>query len=150
MTMKRPVVLAVVVLGLALTACSDRNDDALVEQSAPNAAPVPATPAQADAISGDAVLAFNMTRDQLEGADVVSRSNDDLGDVSRLVLDPQGRLTHVVVELQGPGAVNVIVPIADLSPIQNGADNDLMTDLTAAQLQALPAYAPDIGAPPAH
>lgn len=142
--------MTVAVVGLAVAACSDRNDDAVVEQSAPNAAPVPATEAQADAVSGDAVLAFNMTRDQLEGANLLSRTNTDLGSVAKLVLDPQGRLTHVVVELEGPGDLNVMVPIADLSPIQNGANNDLMTSLTAAQLQGLPAYAPDIAPSTAH
>ncbi|QYC08905.1 hypothetical protein [Brevundimonas nasdae] len=146
--MKRLTVLTVALLGLGLVACSNQNDDdAVVEQSAPNAPPVPATEAQADAVSGDTVLAFNMTRDQLEGANLLSRDNTDLGGVTKLVLDAQRRLTHVVVELQGPGAVNVMVPIADLAPIQNGANKDLMTSLTAAQLQALPAYSPDIAPP---
>ncbi|MBL7466348.1 hypothetical protein INQ08_24310, partial [Escherichia coli] len=80
---------------LGLVACSNQNDDdAVVEQSAPNAPPVPATEAQADAVGGDTVLAFNMTRDQLEGADLLSRDNTDLGGVTKLVLDAQRRLTH--------------------------------------------------------
>nr|WP_314438332.1 PRC-barrel domain-containing protein [uncultured Brevundimonas sp.] len=141
--MKRLIVMAAALALTATAACSDRGDeDAVVEQSNPGAPPVPATPAQADAVSGDAVLAFNMTRDQLEGATLVAHDGTDLGSVQQLVLDAQNRLTHLIIELEAPGALNVVVPLADLSPIQNGADADLTTALTAAQLQALPAYAP--------
>lgn len=149
--MKRLLALAAALVLTGAAACSNNeDDDAVVEQSNPAAAPVPATPAQADAVSGDTVLAFNMTRDQLEGATLLAQDGDDLGSVEKLVLDPQHRLTHVIVELETPGNPNVMVPINDLAPIQNGADSDLTTALTAAQLQALPAYSPDAIPPTAH
>ena len=149
--MKRLLALAAALVLTGAAACSNNeDDDAVVEQANPAAAPVPATPAQADAVAGDTVLAFNMTRDQLEGATLLAQDGDDLGSVKKLVLDPQHRLTHVIVELETPGNPNVMVPINDLAPIQNGADSDLTTALTAAQLQALPAYSPDAIPPTAH
>lgn len=149
--MKRLLALAAALVLTGAAACSNNEDDgAVVEQANPAAAPVPATPAQADAVAGDTVLVFNMTRDQLEGATLLAQDGDDLGSVEKLVLDPQHRLTHVIVELETPGNPNVMVPINDLAPIQNGADSDLTTALTAAQLQALPAYSPDAIPPTAH
>ena len=108
----------------------------------PGAAPVALPDRQADAAASNAALAFNMTRDQLEDADVYSRANVDLGDVETLVLDASGALTHLVIELEGPGDMKVRVPIADVSPIDRNGDRDLVTELTPGQLQALPAWTP--------
>lgn len=145
--MKRLVPLAAVLsLGL-VAACSDREDD-VVQQPAPNAAPEPVSETRADAATTSVAVAFGMTRDQLEDADLVSTDNTDLGDVETLVLDPQGRLTHVVVELEGPGDLKVLVPAGDLSSVERAGERNLSTNLTLAQLQALPAWTPGM-APPA-
>lgn len=132
---------AVLCLTGAVAACSDRDDD-VVQAPAPGAAPVALPEQQADTGATDAALAFNMTRDQLEDADLYSRANADLGDVETLVLDASGALTHLVVELEGPGDMKVLVPIADVGPINRNGDRDLVTGLTPGQLQALPAWAP--------
>jgi hypothetical protein len=58
------------------------------------------------------------------------------------VLDASGALTHLVVELNGPGDMKVLVPVADVAPIDRNGDRDLVTDLTPGQLQALPAWTP--------
>ncbi len=132
---------AVLCLTGGVVACSDRDDD-VVQAPAPGAAPVAFPGQQADAAASNAALAFNMTRDQLEDADLYSRANVDLGDVETLVLDASGALTHLVVELEGPGDMKVRVPVADVSPIDRNGDRDLVTDLTPGQLQALPAWTP--------
>lgn len=130
---------AVLCLTGGVVACSDRDDD-VVQAPAPGAAPVALPDRQADAAASNAALAFNMTRDQLEDADLYSRANVDLGDVETLVLDASGALTHLVVELNGPGDIKVQVPIADVFPVDRNGDRDLVTDLTPGQLQALPAW----------
>jgi hypothetical protein len=139
--MNRTISIALVAGALGLAACSDNSDD-VVQAPAQNAAPVPVTEAQADAATTQAALAFGMTADQLEDADLLSRDNTDLGDVETLILNPQGALTHLVVELEGPGDLKVQVPIGDVSAVNRNGDMDLATDLTLAQLQALPAWTP--------
>jgi len=71
-------------------------------------------------------------------------NNTDLGDVETLVLDANGTLTHVVVELEGPAELHKIVPLGELGVGEqvDGSSKDLTTDLTAAQLEALPDWTP--------
>lgn len=139
--MKRLTSLAAVLCLVGAAACSDRNDD-VVQAPAPNAAPQPVSETRADAATTSAALAFGMTREQLEDADLLSEANTDLGDVETLVLDAQGRLTHIVVDLEGPGDLEVVVPVGDLSSVDRNGEKDLTTQLTLAQLQALPAWTP--------
>ena len=102
------------------------------------------TETRADAATADAALAFGMSRSQLEDADLLSSDNTDLGDIETLVLDASGKLTHVVVELEGPDDIKVQVPVDQVRGLarNNGADKDLTTDLTAQQLAALPRWTP--------
>ncbi|WP_312145453.1 hypothetical protein [Brevundimonas sp.] len=129
---------------LMLAACGDNRTDDVVQAPAPGAQPAQVTETRADAATADAALAFGMSRQQLEDADLLSASNTDLGDVESLVLDASGTLTHVVIELEGPGDVKVQVPVDQVRGLarNNGADKDLTTDLTAEQLAALPRWTP--------
>lgn len=129
---------------LALTAaCNDREDDVAMAPS-PGAQPQPVPEQVAEVATGAAALAFGMTREQLEDADLRSLDNTDLGDVETLVLDANGALTHVVVELDGRGDPKKLVPLDQLGVGQqvDGGDKDLTTRLTAAQLAALPDWTP--------
>lgn len=130
---------------LAAAACSDNTDDDVVQPPAPGAAAEPVTEQRAETAQASAALAFGMTRQQLEDADLMSSEMTDLGDVDTLVLDAGGQLTHVVVELEGPGDRKVAVPIADVSSVArgNGEIKDLSTRLTAAQLAAMPQWTPE-------
>ncbi|MFN6981872.1 MAG: hypothetical protein ACK4NU_08090 [Brevundimonas sp.] len=139
--MNRLISIALVSGVLGLAACSDNSED-VVQVPAPDAAPVPVTENRADAATTQAALAFGMTGDELEEADLLSRDNTDLGDVETLILNPQGALTHLVVELEGPGDLKVQVPLGDVTSIDRNGDKDLVTGLTLAQLQALPAWTP--------
>ncbi|MDY6924666.1 MAG: hypothetical protein SWI22_11990 [Pseudomonadota bacterium] len=141
--MNRLTLAAVSLLALGAAACSDREEDVAITPE-PGAAPIAAPEATAEAATGAAALAFGMTRDQLEDADLMSLNNTDLGDVETLVLDANGTLTHVVVELEGPGDLMKAVPLANLGVGEqvDGSAIDLTTDLTAAQLTALPNWTP--------
>lgn len=130
---------------LAAAACSDNTDDDVVQPPAPGAAAEPVSEQRAQTAQTSAALAFGMTSEQLEDADLMSAEMTDLGDVETLVLDGSGRLTHVVIELEGAGDRKVALPIADVSSIarNNGALKDLSTTLTAAQLAAMPQWTPE-------
>jgi len=129
---------------LMLAACGDNRTDDVVQAPAPGAQPQQVTETRADAATANAALAFGMSRQQLEDADLLSAANTDLGDVESLVLDASGKLTHVVIELEGPGDVKVQVPVDQVRGLarNNSADKDLTTDLTAQQLAALPRWTP--------
>ncbi|MDQ8029519.1 MAG: hypothetical protein REJ23_12405 [Brevundimonas sp.] len=128
---------------LAVAACSDTTDD-VVQAPAPGAAPAPVTEAQAETAQATAALAFGMTRQELGDADLVSANYTDLGDVDTLVLDANGALTHVVIELEGPGDRKVALPMDQVRGIahDDGKFTDVTTDLGAAQLAALPEWTP--------
>lgn len=130
---------------LAAAACSDNTDDDVVQTPAPGAPAEPVTEQRAQTAQTSAALAFGMTREQLEDADLMSAEMTDLGDVETLVLDSSGRLTHVVIELEGAGDRKVALPIAEVSSIarNNGSLKDLSTTLTAAQLAAMPQWTPE-------
>ncbi|RZJ18985.1 MAG: hypothetical protein EON91_02890 [Brevundimonas sp.] len=129
---------------LTAAACSDTTDD-VVQAPAAGEAPAPVSETRADTATTRTAVAMGMTRQQLEDADILSSTNTKLGEVDTLVLDPAGKATHIVVELEGPGDPKVVVPIDQLRSIarNSGADVDLTTNLTAAQLQALPAWTPN-------
>lgn len=144
--MKSISIAAGVALGMAgLVACSDRGDE-VVQPPAPGAAPEAVTETRADTAMTGAAVAFGMTRQELEDADVLSTDNTDLGDVETLVLDAAGALTGVVVELEGPGDPKVVVPVDQLTSTTSvDGSKDLATTLSAAQLQALPAWTANAG-----
>lgn len=144
--MTRLTLAALGLLALGAAACSDREEDVAMAP-APGAEPVEVSEQVADAATGAAALAFGMTREQLEDADLLSLENTDLGNVETLVLDADGTLTHVVVELEGPGDLRKIVPLANLGVGEqvDGSSKDLTTDLSAAQLTALPDWTPPAG-----
>jgi len=142
--MKIHALTAASVAALMLAACGDNRTDDVVQSPAPGAQPTPVTETRADAATADAALAFGMSRSQLEDADLLSSDNTDLGDIETLVLDASGKLTHVVVELEGPDDIKVQVPVDQVRGLarNNGADKDLTTDLTVQQLAALPRWTP--------
>ena len=141
--MTRSLIAALGLLTLAAAACSDREEE-VARVPAPGAAPVAVEGAAADTATGIVALAFGMTRQELEDADLLSEENTDLGDVETLVLDANGTLTHVVVELEGPRDLHKVVPLANLGVGEqtDGSSKDLITDLSAAELEALPDWTP--------
>lgn len=130
---------------MGAAACSD-NTPAVVEPTAPMApatAPaMPVTETTATTAATSAALAFGLTRDELEDADLLSSNNVDMGDVETLIINAAGDVTDLVVELDGPGDRKVVVPLAQVTSLRQGDDADLVTTLTADQLSALPTWNP--------
>lgn len=124
---------------MCVAGCDSRNDD-VVQAPATGAAPVAVSDMQAQTAQTTAALAFGMTRDELEDADVRAADNTDLGDVEALVMNAAGELESIVVELEGPGDREVLVPIGRFTALQQGDDKDLATTLSAAELAALPIW----------
>ena len=124
---------------LALAACSDADDDVVQ----PSGQPV--TAAAAGTAQTEAAVAFGLTRRQLEDADLVGADGTDLGDVETLVLDASGRPAQLVIDLDGVDDKDVALPLADFRAAPANAPGragDITTDMTAAQLAALPAWTP--------
>ncbi len=138
--MIRPLASTLALSLLALAACSDNEPAAVQTTGTGTTSAVGDTTAQVAATS--TALALGMTREELEDADLLSSTQTDLGDVETLVLDAAGQVTAVVVELEGPGDPKVVVPLDQVTSIRRGDDVDLTTTLTAAELQALPAWTP--------
>ena len=141
--MNRLAILTALAAGsLSLAACGDNRTDDVVQAPVEGATPTDMPIAQAETAQSEAAMALGMTRDQLEDADLVSASGTKLGDVDALVVDARGQMTHLVVELEGPGDKKVQVPADKVrahTPT-TGGDRDLATDLTAAELAALPVW----------
>ena len=128
-------------LMLGAAACSDGTTDDVVRAPADGSAAQPVSETTADTAATQAAVALGMTRDQLEDADLFSTDLTDLGDVERLIIDAQSRVTHLVIELEGPGDREVMVPIDQVRSYRDArGDVDLQTDLTAAQLAEMPAW----------
>ena len=134
-------VATVAVLGLA--ACDNRTSD-VVRAPAPDMAPEPLSADEAKAATSEAALALGMTRKALEDADIINAQGKDLGDVESLVTDASGTVTHLVVELDGPGDVEVLLPLAQVKAETrtDGKSPDLVTQLSPEELAALPRYNP--------
>lgn len=125
-------------LMLGLAACGDSGPDVIQAGPDGEAQPAPSTTAQM--ATTQTAVALGMTREQLESADLLSRELTDLGDVEALIINARNEVTHLVIDLEGPGD-DVVVPIDQVTSHRDAAgDVDLITDLTSAQLQAMPAW----------
>ena len=127
---------------LALAACGDKRTDDVVQAPVEGGVATDMPVTQAEAATSEAAVALGMTRAQLEDADLVSAGGVKLGDIETLVVDAEGKVTHMVVELEGPGDIKVQLPADKVRAYTapNSNDRDLATDLTAAQLSALPRW----------
>ena len=130
-------VLSASMIGLA--ACGSPEPEAV--EVAPGTAPAAVSDTRAEVATNQTALALGLTRDELEDADLLTPEPDftDLGDVETLVLDAAGQVTGLVIDLEGVDK-DVVVPISDVTSLRRNDDVDLTTTMTAAQLQALPAY----------
>ena len=127
---------------LGVAACSDTTDD-VVEAPAAGMAAAPVSETRADTATTATAVALGMTSDQLEDADLLSVDNTDLGDVETLILDAAGQMTSLVIELEGPGDREVVVPLSAVTSVRRGDDVDLSTVMTATELAAMPAWDPN-------
>ena len=85
-------------------------------------------------------IATNMSGDDLIGTDIVDRTGKNVGEISDLLVDSQGNVNHVLVDVGGflgIGERTVALDLRQLTPEQ-GSGDALVTSMTEAQLKALP------------
>jgi len=119
--------------GLALlSACSDPQDEAedRMEDQADASA----------AASGTAEAALGLSEAQLLDADLIDASGADLGDVESVLRNASGQVDRLLVEVEGPDPDRYVeIPTAGLTTRVEGDDTDLVSTMTTADLDALPA-----------
>jgi hypothetical protein len=134
----RPLML---VAPLVLAACSPEKPDAPAgaEIAANGAVSVPAaTPPALPSATGPGT-AFGLTTRQIDDADLVDASGAKLGEVERVVTDPAGAITALVVELEDTKPDRFVqLPITGLTAVADGNDWNVRTTATRDQLVAMP------------
>jgi hypothetical protein len=138
--MKSPLILTMF-LSLAIVGCdSDRPDTVIEPESSAARMVTPGPDTSTTVIENDALSSMDDT--MLVGKEVVSAAEGTIGDVDSVVRDPIDQRRMVVIALSseaGNDSKEVAVPIERLRV--SGSDNqNLETDLSLAQLQAMPDY----------
>lgn len=86
-----------------------------------------------------------LTAETLTGADVYSSEDESVGSVSELVMDDQGQITQVIVDIGGflgIGAKPVALTMTELSLFKatDGEEIRVIAPMTKAELEALPTH----------
>ncbi len=97
--------------------------------------------AEASAVAaGPTIAALGLTEMQLLDADLLGANGVDLGDVEAVLKGADGTADRLLVEVGGSKPDKfVAVPIAGLAVIRQGDDIDLSSEMTKAEIMALPA-----------
>lgn len=94
------------------------------------------------AMAGGKVLALGMSERQFLDAELVDTRGTELADVVAVVRGASGAPEKLLVEIEDSNPDKFVhVPLDGLKPRQDGDDWDLVTTMTKAQLDALPAVA---------
>jgi len=89
--------------------------------------------------AGSTPAALGMSETQLLEADLVAADGTDLGDVEQVRRNASGTVDGFLVEVENSDPDRyVLVPLEGLSARTDGADRDLQTNMTAADLAAMP------------
>ena len=89
-------------------------------------------------------IVTELTASDLEGARVYGVNDEDVGEINRLILDDQGKITEVILDIGGflgMGEHRIAVTMDELN-IQRNNDGDFRVyiDATQANLEKQPAY----------
>lgn len=97
--------------------------------------------AEASAVAaGPTIAALGLTEMQLLNADLLGANGIDLGDVEAVLKGADGKVDRLLVEVEDSNPNKfVAVPVAGLAVIRQGDDIDLSSEMTRAELMALPA-----------
>ena len=77
--------------------------------------------------------------DQLGDADIHDGSGIEIAEVERVITDPSGTGTGLLVEIEDSDPDRyVTIPLDGLIVVQDGDDQDLRSNLTRQQLLAMP------------
>ena len=77
---------------------------------------------------------FNLSVNQLEDMEVTDSGGKRIGEIEDILMTPEGQITAVSVEVVGDKEV-----VVALDQLRHQGDG-LMTDLTEAQVEALPSW----------
>jgi hypothetical protein len=128
-------------LSLAIVGCdSDRPDTVFEPESSAARMVTPGPDTSTTVIENDALSSMDDT--MLLGKEVVSAAEGTIGDVDSVVRDPIDQRRMVVIALSseaGNDSKEVAVPIERLR-VSSSDNQNLETDLSLAQLQAMPDY----------
>ena len=92
------------------------------------------------AMAGSNIVALGMTERQILDAELVDALNTEFADVVAIVRGANGAPEKLLVEVEDSNPDRFVhVPIEGLKPKQDGDDWDLVTTMTKAELDALPA-----------
>ena len=83
---------------------------------------------------------YNRTPDDLSGMEVVGSDGEDIGNIKSIVTGPGQAKPHAVISsggILGLGAREIIVPLAELRPIDS---DKVQVRFTQAQVETLPEY----------
>lgn len=118
-------------VALLVSACSDANEKA--EDKMERAAETSAT------VAGPMPAALGLSEAQLLDADIVDAQGNELGDVTQVLRDADGKVERLLVELDGIGPDRYVhVPVTGRKTVVRGDDSDLQTSMTKSDLEALP------------
>ena len=106
---------------------------------AARAVPATTTNSSAPAVAQQGTIALGLTRQQLEDADVLDATGREIAEVERVVTDPSGKTTGLLVEIDDTDPDrNVIIPLDGLIVVEQGNDRNLRGPNTRDQLLAMP------------
>jgi hypothetical protein len=142
--MKNPLMLTVF-LPLLLAGCADDRPDNVVDDPDSSAASIAAADRDVAAGGIEHGALYSMDDSVLLGKEVVSAGDEALGEVDSVVRDPIDQRRMIVIALSGVAGnalKEVAVPIERLR-VSIRDKRKLETDLTRAQLEAMPDYDED-------
>ena len=140
--------LAAAACAAALVAGCNNNDaaaPAATDAATDTAAATPAAPA-----TGWDRAALGLREQQLLEADLLGIDGVELGSIEGLLTDANGRVDRLLVEVDESEPDRfVAVPVQGLTVLTRGADIDIVSTMTVAQLAALPEAPPPVPTTPA-
>jgi hypothetical protein len=99
----------------------------------------------APSIAAAQPVALGLTRLQIEDADLVDLQGREIGEVERLVSDADGKVTHLIVEIdqRDPKPDHIVqIPLTGLAAVPDPDDRgefDIQTRQGVAEFLAMPA-----------
>ena len=117
---------------LLLAGCGDNAKEGAAER-------VQAAAEANAAAAGPTPVALGLSEAQLVDADLVGPGTVELGDIKSLVRTSSGAVEGFLVEIEGSNPDRYVqVPLAGLTVVTRGNDQDVATTMTKQQLDALP------------
>lgn len=120
-----------------LAACSPQRE------KTPADTPPPTAPAAASTtVPQNDPVVLGLTTAQIQGANLLSADQTDVGDVEKVDVNSEGKATGLIITPTGSGERWVRLPLEGLVVKNDGGDHVVITTMTLAQIEALPAWAP--------